>query len=174
MNKKSSNYKCSFGHLSVFSERISLYPFFFKAQIHKKVKTNNLLFYDSTSIFLWCFWHNPTPTEESFQPSDFYRLSRIYSQEHFPTPAGILRLSQASQFGVFGKTPNKAKVCTTHIETVTRQGEKKKRQCHNMTQMIAPQTQLCAIMPPQHKNGGKKKKKKKKNTTYVLPSVIFS
>lgn len=29
MNKKSSNYKCSFGHLSVFSERISLYPFFF-------------------------------------------------------------------------------------------------------------------------------------------------
>lgn len=160
MNKKSSNYKCSFGHLSVFSERISLYPFFFfKAQIHKKVKTNNLLFYDSTSIFLWCFWHNPTPTEESFQPSDFYRLSRIYSQEHFPTPAGILRLSQASQFGVFGTAPNKAKVCTTHIETVTRQGEKKKRQCHNMTQMIAPQTQLCAIMPPQHKNGGKKKKK---------------
>lgn len=82
--------------VSIFWKDKPISLFFLKAQIHKKVKTNNLLFYDSTSIFLWCFWHNPTPTEESFQPSDFYRLSRIYSQEHFPTPAGILRLSQAS------------------------------------------------------------------------------
>lgn len=36
--KKSSNYKCSFGHLSVFSERISLYPFFLKLKSTKRLR----------------------------------------------------------------------------------------------------------------------------------------